>query len=65
MSDHERERVRVRDREGVRVRDRERETCLVDHKLGDPLVQTAAGAAQNHLQHVSIHLFHHHVDLQK
>ena len=40
-------------------------TSLVDHEFGDPLVQLAVGAAENHLQHVSIHLLHHHVDLER
>ena len=39
------------------------EACLVDHEFRKPLVQLAVGAAQNHLQHVSVHLLHHHIDL--
>ncbi len=36
---------------------------LVDHELCDPLSEPAAGAVENHLQHVTIHLLHNDIDL--
>lgn len=36
---------------------------LVDHELCDPLSEPAAGAVENHLQHITIHLLHNNVDL--
>ena len=36
---------------------------LVDHELGGPLSQSTVGAVQNHLQHISVHLLHHHINL--
>ncbi len=40
-----------------------RETDLVGHVLGDPLRQSTVRGVEDHLQHVTIHLLHHHVDL--
>ena len=37
---------------------------LVNQKFGDPLWQSASRTAENHLQHVSIHLLHHNVNLE-
>ena len=39
-------------------------THLVDHELCNPLVQLAVGATEDHLQHVTVHLLHHHIYLQ-
>ena len=40
-------------------------TDLVDHELGNPLTESAAGTVQDHLEHVSVHLLHHHINLQQ
>ena len=38
-------------------------TYLVDHEFSYPLIELTVRTAENHLQHVPIHLLHDNVDL--